>query len=224
MEISVNSDFNVDEAAKMIEQEILEHDLAGVFDLSSGSLQRPRIIVQDYLAYNVIPGLLLTEQMEDEEMVSEVITEQILDKVISEQVVKEVVAESVVNEDHNISDDDIEDDQPCGIDEITLPNSNANRNVVGKMQTNCGLCKFQAKSFKQLTMHYVRTHPDKEIATSRLANQFNPQELQETFFTPMITKNTSEIMIHTLCYICGEGYNMSSSKWLSHFIAHTGEY
>lgn len=129
-------------------------------------------------------------------------------------------------EDAEISDDDYEDDQPCGMDELILPNSNTDRNANDTMKSGCNLCSYQAtKGWKQLTKHYVRKHPGKEISISRLANMFNPQELQGTTFTPLITKEFGgDTLIQSLCYICNEGYNMCSSKWLMHFIAHTGEH
>lgn len=127
-------------------------------------------------------------------------------------------------DDFEMSDEDFQDDQPCGMDALILPNSNTDRNAVDVMKSNCSLCSYQAtKGWKQLTKHYVRKHPGNEISISRLANVFNPQELNETTFTPIITKQLSETMIQSLCYICNEGYNMSSSKWLMHFIAHTGK-
>lgn len=129
-------------------------------------------------------------------------------------------------EDAEISDDDYEDDQPCGMDELILPNSNTDRNANDTMKSSCNLCSYQAtKGWKQLTKHYVRKHPKKEISISRLANMYNPQELQGTTFTPLITKECGGgTLIQSLCYICNEGYNMCSSKWLMHFIAHTGEH
>lgn len=132
----------------------------------------------------------------------------------------------MATEDAEISDDDYEDDQPCGMDELILPNSNTDRNANDTMKSGCNLCSYQAtKGWKQLTKHFVRMHPKQEISISRLANTFNPQELQGTTFTPLITKDCGgSILIQSLCYICNEGYNMCSSKWLMHFIAHTGEH
>lgn len=58
------------------------------------------------------------------------------------------------------SDDEFEDDIPCGMDEFTLPNSNADQNVVEKLKSNCNACGYTAtKSWKQLTKHYVQKHP-----------------------------------------------------------------
>lgn len=131
---------------------------------------------------------------------------------------------ATTDDDVEISDDDYEDDLPCGMDEITLPNSNTDRNANDVMKSNCNLCSYQAtKGWKQLTKHYVRKHPGKEISISRLASQYDPKELQSTSFFPLITKGHAGIMIQSVCYICNEGYNMCSSKWLMHFIAHTGE-
>lgn len=130
----------------------------------------------------------------------------------------------LTSNDAEISDDDYEDDQPCGMDELTLPNSNTDRNANDPLKSACNLCLYQAtKGWKQLTKHYVRKHPGKEISISRLANVFNPQELQSTSLTPIITKGIAGIMIHSLCYICNQAYNLFSSKWLMHFIAHTGK-
>ncbi|XP_055318277.1 uncharacterized protein LOC129576740 isoform X2 [Sitodiplosis mosellana] len=129
------------------------------------------------------------------------------------------------SDDVDISDDDYEDDTPCGINELTLPNSNTDRNANDAMKSNCNLCSYQAdKGWKQLTKHYVRKHPGKEISISRLANNFNPQELQSPKFTPLITKGCEGTMIQSMCYICDKGYNMCSAKWMQHFIAHTGEF
>lgn len=133
------------------------------------------------------------------------------------------VASLQLASDIEISDDDYEDDQPCGMDELILPNSNTDRNTTDQNRTRCSLCSFQAtKGWKQLTKHYVRKHAGKEISVSRLDKVFNPQELMSTTFTPIITKGPAGTMIQSLCYICNERYNMCSSKWLSHFIAHTG--
>ena len=127
------------------------------------------------------------------------------------------------SDDLDISDDDYEDDKPCGMDELTLPNSNTDRNASDAMKSNCNLCTYQAtKGWKQLTKHYVRKHPGKEISISRLASMFNPKELQSN--TSIITKGFEGTMIQSLCYICNERYNMCSSKWLMHFIAHTGNF
>lgn len=127
------------------------------------------------------------------------------------------------SDDLDISDDDYEDDKPCGMDELTLPNSNTDRNAGDAMKSNCNLCTYEAtKGWKQLTKHYVRKHPGKEISISRLASSFNPQELQST--TPIITKGFEGTMIQSFCYICDQVYNMCSSKWLMHFIAHTGNF
>lgn len=121
------------------------------------------------------------------------------------------------------SDDDFEDDVPCGMDELTLPNSNTDRNAVDELISKCNQCPYQAKKgWKQLTKHYVRNHPGKEISVSRLAQQYNPQDLKVNPITPIITKGVGGIMIRSLCYLCNEGYNMCSSKWLMHFIEHTG--
>lgn len=126
--------------------------------------------------------------------------------------------------DSEVSDDDFDDDKPCGIDELTLPNSNTEQNASAskKLTSNCSLCTYKAaRGWKQLVKHYVRKHSGQGISTiSRLA--FNLQELTMCPFTPLISKKVGEIMIQSLCYLCGEGYNMSSTKWLMHFISHTG--
>ncbi|XP_031638528.1 uncharacterized protein LOC116350755 [Contarinia nasturtii] len=168
---------------------------------TDNSHKRPKVIINDFFDDENIPASLKRETLLEEQQTS------------------------LATDDVDISDDDYEDDSPCGIDELTLPNSNTHRNTVDNVLTICDLCPYQApKGFKQLTKHYVRTHSDKEISISRLANIFNPQELQETKFTPLITKTASETIIRSLCYICNEGYNMSSSKWILHFISHTGEF
>lgn len=121
------------------------------------------------------------------------------------------------------SDDDFEDDIPCGMDELILPNSNTDRNAADELISKCNQCSYQAaKGWKQLTKHYVRKHPGKEISISRLAQQYNPHDLKVNPITPMFTKSVGGMMIQSLCYICNEGYNMCSSKWLMHFIEHTG--
>lgn len=123
-----------------------------------------------------------------------------------------------------MSDDDFEADLPCGIDELTLPNSNTDpkSSVANILNTNCSLCSYHAKSgWKQLAKHYVRKHPGKEISISRLCSQFNPQDLP---IDPLITHKGGETLIYSLCYICNDAYKMSSSKWLMHFISHTGKF
>lgn len=125
----------------------------------------------------------------------------------------------------DLSDDDFDDDLPCGMDELTLPNSNTDRNATDKLKSSCSLCSYNAvRGWKQLIKHYVRKHPGSEISISRLSKQFNSQELMVNPLTPLITKKAGESMISSLCYICNEGYNMCSSKWLMHFISHTGNY
>lgn len=121
------------------------------------------------------------------------------------------------------SDDDFEDDKPCGMNELILPNANTDRNAVEKLTSNCSQCPFQAvKGWKQLTKHYIRKHPGEEISISRLAKTYNPRELINPI-RPVITNGVCGIiMIQSMCYICNEQYNMCSSRWLMHFIAHTG--
>lgn len=126
--------------------------------------------------------------------------------------------------DNDISDDDFEDDSPCGMDGLTLPNSNTDRSKCEKLTSNCNLCPYQAtRGWKQLTKHYVRLHPGEKVSTSRLSSAYNARELAENPILPLVTKVSGETMIQSLCYICNEGYNMSSSKWLMHFISHTGK-
>lgn len=121
----------------------------------------------------------------------------------------------------DISDDDYEIDVPC--DPLTLPNSNTDRNAVEKLKSACNLCSYEAKcGWKQLTKHYVRKHPGKEISISRLSNSFNLADIMANPFEPVISSARGETMIQYLCYICSEIYNMSSSKWFMHFISHTG--
>lgn len=126
--------------------------------------------------------------------------------------------------DEDVSEDDFEDELPCGMDELILPNSNTDRNAIDKLKTNCGLCSYSAKSgWKQLTKHYVRMHPGKEISIARLSKEFNPQDLMQTSIAPIVTKGTDGTLIQSLCYICNDVYKMCGDKWLMHFIAHTGE-
>lgn len=122
------------------------------------------------------------------------------------------------------SDEDFEDDVPCKMDELTLPNSNTDQNVVEKLKSTCSLCQYQAtKGWKQLTKHYVRKHPNCEISISRLAKDQNPFYLQQNPFEPEITENSTGLLIKSFCPICNQVYGMCSEKWLHHFIAHTGE-
>lgn len=125
----------------------------------------------------------------------------------------------------DMSDDDFEDDQPCSMDELILPNSDrtTDRNDDDQMKTKCR-CDYNAqKGWKQLTKHYVRQHPAWDMPNSRLSKHFNTQELMMTTFTPIVTKSPTGMLIQSICYICNASYNMCSEKWLMHFIAHTGE-
>lgn len=120
------------------------------------------------------------------------------------------------------SDDDLEEDIPC--DPLTLPNSNASRSAEDQLKSSCGVCSYEARHWKQLTKHYVRMHPDREIAISRLAKCFNLTDLNANQIEPIITNGPSGMLIQSLCYICNDRYNLSSLNWLMHFIAHTGKY
>lgn len=126
----------------------------------------------------------------------------------------------------DVSDDDFEDDQPCRMDELFLPNSNTDRNANEKLETECGVlsCDYKAnKGWKQLTKHCVRQHPGVDIPNSFLSKNFNPHELMVTTFAPIVSKGPNGLLIQSLCYICNESYKMFSEKWLMHFIAHTGK-
>lgn len=127
------------------------------------------------------------------------------------------------NNDSELSDEDFEDDVPCRMDDLTLPNPNTDREIVDKLKSTCTLCQYQApKGWKQLTKHYVRKHPNCEIPISRLAKDQNPIYLSKNAITPEITENSTGLMIKSHCPICNEVYGMFSDKWLQHFIAHTG--
>lgn len=129
----------------------------------------------------------------------------------------------------DISDDDFEEDQPCGMDDLILPNSNTGHDADDKLKTECSvdLCSYKAeKGWKQLTKHFVRHHSEPfqtTIPNSYLSKNFNAQELMITTFTPMVTKSPTGMLIQSLCYFCNQSYKMCSEKWLMHFIAHTGE-
>lgn len=136
-----------------------------------------------------------------------------------------IVMNTPINIDFESSDEDFEDDVPCKMDELTLPNSNTDRNAVNKLKSACSLCQYQAvKGCKQLTKHYVRKHPNCEIPISRLAKDQNPIYMSQNSIEPQITENLTGLMIKSFCPICNEVYNMCSEKWLHHFIAHTGKY
>lgn len=143
----------------------------------------------------------------------------------NESVIGTATATMTMANDLVTSDDDYEDDIPCGMDDLILPNSNTDRNAVNRLEPNCRLCSYQVtKGYKQLTKHYVRKHPKKEIPISRLAQAYNPQELMINPITPLITNSLTETLIQSICFICDESYNMSSSKWVMHFITHTGKH
>lgn len=126
--------------------------------------------------------------------------------------------------DFEISDDDFEDDIPCKVDELSLANSNTDRNTVDKSKSDCNLCQYQAaKSWKQLTKHYVRKHPNCEIPISRLSKDQDPLKLSLNPKEPEVTKDSTGLTIKSHCPICNETYAMCSEKWLVHFIAHTGK-
>lgn len=134
-----------------------------------------------------------------------------------------IAANIPINNDFEMSDDDLENDVPCEMDELILPNSNTDRNAVDKLKSHCSLCQYEAaKGWKQLTKHYVRQHQNCEIPISRLAKDQEPFYLARNPFTPTITKVSTELLIKSPCLICNEVYNLCSAKWLLHFIAHTG--
>lgn len=124
-----------------------------------------------------------------------------------------------------ISDDDFEDEQPCGIDELILSNSNTHNNDNDKPKTKCSvlLCNYKAeKGWKQLTKHYVRQHPAEDMPNSCHSKNFNIQELKDTKITSVVTEGPNGMLIQSICYICNESYRMCSEKWLMHFVSHTG--
>lgn len=130
------------------------------------------------------------------------------------------------NSENVASDDDFEEDQPCDVTMITLPNSNTDRNITNAIQ-QCALCPHQAEQgWKTLTKHYVRKHQNAEIPTSRLPSKFVPSQLAENpiVSTAANTKHTHEISIKSLCLFCDHTYDLVAAKWLIHFISHTGEY
>lgn len=114
------------------------------------------------------------------------------------------------------SEDDLEDDQPVVM--------NTNRNVENKSSMKCAMpwCDYNTeKGWKHLTKHCVRQHEGKYNLNSQLSQNFNPQELKGN--TAIATKGPNGLLFQSHCYICNEIYNMSSEKWLMHYIAHTGE-
>lgn len=115
------------------------------------------------------------------------------------------------------SDDDQQVDNPLESDNPSCSQWNTEQNV----QRHCGICSFKkSRNWKQLVKHYVRKHPGEQIVTSRLANRFKLKDILEN---PVESINCN-MLIKSLCYMCDEYYKLDASKWLQHFIAHTGEY
>lgn len=139
-------------------------------------------------------------------------------------VVIENIAAVSLPEIDDISDDDFEIDHPCNMDGLILSNLNNHRNADDTPRTKCTLCDFDSTGgWKQLTKHCVRHHQGMDIPSARLSKNYNPQELMQTTFTPILSNGLNGMLIKSLCYICNQGYNMHSEKWMMHFVAHTGE-
>lgn len=118
------------------------------------------------------------------------------------------------------SEDDQEYDHPIASDNYVMPNSNTDRRVT---QTNlkCTMCPYKDMvEWKKLTKHYIRKHPDTEIAHSRLAERF---KLDEIIANPMCSTVTDRMLIKSMCLFCDQYYCLNSSKWEKHFVSHTGE-
>lgn len=237
-----SENINIDEYAKDLDPTALD-DIGQIIDLSPTpdsksdltSLPKPqkaRIYINDF-SENEGVGMILKEEPLSNMNEMPINLTTVASNMKSDALnfnpmafnVKEDQLDAKTADIEDLSDDDFVDDLPCGMDELTLPNSNTDRNATDKLKSSCSLCSFNAvRGWKQLIKHYVRKHPDREISISRLSNQFNPQELMVNPLSPLITKKAGESMISSLCYICNEGYNMCSSKWLMHFISHTGKY
>lgn len=130
---------------------------------------------------------------------------------------------NATNTDCETSDEDFEDDVPCKMDKLMLPNANTDSNAMKKSQSACHICQYQAaKGWKQLTKHYVRKHSDCEIPLSRLASDKDPHHLSQNPIAPEITRHSTGLMIKSQCPICNDTFRMCSEKWLMHFVAHTG--
>lgn len=118
------------------------------------------------------------------------------------------------------SEDDQEYDRPIASDNYVVPNSNTDRRVT---QTNlkCTMCPYKdLVGWKMLTKHYIRKHPGKEIAHSRLAERF---KLDDIIASPVISTVTDRMLIKSICLFCDQWYSMDSFKWEKHFVSHTGE-
>lgn len=237
-EIFGANEINIDEYAKDLDPSELE-DIGKVIGLnaipdSTSDLktvpkpQTGRIIIEDYFEKEGNGQILKDEQTIAETAMAinmkEVANMKSSSKSSTPRNIKTYFTTVDTDVENEMSDDDFEEDLPCGMDDLTLPNSNTDTksSVANILNTNCNLCSYHAKSgWKQLAKHYVRKHPGKEISISRLCSQFNPQDLP---IDPLITHNGFETLIYSLCYICNNAYKMSSSKWLMHFISHTGKF
>lgn len=132
-----------------------------------------------------------------------------------------------MSDDIETSDDDFEDGVPCEMEELKLPNSNTNRDAVVHLKSTCSFCQYQtAKGWKQLTKHYVRKHPNCEIAISRLAKDQDPFNLSQNPNEAQIFEDSTGMIIKSRCPLCNRSngtFAMCSEKWLIHFITHTGK-
>lgn len=141
---------------------------------------------------------------------------------ISVEIIENIAANSnsIIDD---ISDDDFEDEQPCGMNELISSNSNTHHNDKPKIECSIVSCSYKAqKGWKQLTKHYARQHPTEDMPNSYLSKNFNIQKLKDNIITSVVTEGPNGMFIKSMCYICNESYRMCSEKWLMHFISHTG--
>lgn len=108
--------------------------------------------------------------------------------------------------------------------ENTLPNSSNNCDINQKQQ-KCSLCGYiSSAGWKVLSKHYVRYHPDSEMPTARLPKVIVPTDLEANPIESTATYRFNSIVIKSACLFCSCDYMMSTTSWLQHFVAHTGEY
>lgn len=120
------------------------------------------------------------------------------------------------------SEDDQEYDHPIASDNYVVPNSNTDRRVT---QTNlkCTICPYKdLVGWKMLTKHYIRKHPGKEIAHSRLAERFKLDDIIACPVSSTLTES-DRFRFKSICLFCDQWYYLDSSKWEKHMVSHTGE-
>lgn len=111
-----------------------------------------------------------------------------------------------------LNDDDSDDDEPT-----RTPNTNVNVYATNNMYKMCIYCNVYDK---HLVAHYVKSHPDCEVAVSRLSPQMaNRLRLQ----TERFVFNSKNRKFYGLCFFCERKKSLTIYHWAQHYLMHSGE-